>query len=60
MNPQGLSCKNECLGGAYLREGLIQGGLFQALAFSSKVDIRSDNFLHEVTKKIAHTKFISQ
>ena len=37
ISSRGLICKNEFLGG-----GLFEGGLFQSLAFSSKVDIKND------------------
>ena len=41
ISPRGLICKNECLDGGLFEGGAYsRGGLFQSLAFSSKVDIK--------------------
>ena len=41
ISPLGLICKNEFLDWAYSKGSLIEGGLFQSLAFSSQVDIKN-------------------
>ena len=48
--PQGLSCKNEFLGGGLLKgRGYSRRGLLQSLALSSKADIKYlHNFLNQL------------